>query len=781
MKQIFTRFTLLFLLLNIGSTLQAQFILEISEPESVAGSYIAGGAAFFTDCLLNPIVGEIVQAADGSAVPNEGCNMITTDLAGKIALLDRGSCTFEQKALNAQAAGAIALIICNNVPQSDTENGGAFGMGDDDQLTDIVNIPSLGMSLEDCANFRVVLPLTATINNFSLIPDNDLATVWGDESGQGDFDGGNNGWSSVGTTCSGSPSEYSVWQWKENASADQGAFSVGTISSPSACNGAMVFDSDFHDNNGEDISQGQGPCPATQEGSLVSPPIDLSGVTGGLALSFYQEVRQFTSEFYVGYSIDGGATWRETLINTDIAPNEFLSFTDSYQILPLEGAAGVSDLLVRFRMVGDYFFWIIDDVKIVEGFKNELTISDFFYTPASAAQPVSQVVNDPFLFLIVATNNGSVAQTNVVLKAEIIEQSIDANNNLIENVVFADSALYATIPVGVDTVLQIENLYQPDIGPGVYLIRYTLTQDGGDENPSNNIEEASFVVTDNTFSKDLDGGNTSQRNRGEDKHAYANIYGISAETQENFVLDNISFRSFLPEEEGILDGNIVNIYLMKVADEVEESYNNFNFESSDITAEGQLEFIGISTDFTYPNGAGDGTNDIFETTLENFDSDGPTINLEPGKRYFAMTEYPLESAHISQIYSTEINYPFISSLLLYDQWFPGFTGENGFAPVIRMNIALSTAVDEIPLPEGAMSLYPNPATDFINAQFDLENQLDATVTLATIDGKVVAYRNLSLYKDVVEFQTSNLSEGMYLMRVATEEGTQTKKFLVKRP
>ncbi len=783
MKQIFTRFTFLLLVLGMGSSLHAQLILEISDPADVAGFYVGGGAAFYTGCVSDPIIGEIVQANDGSAAPTEGCEAIANDIAGKIALLDRGSCTFKQKALNAQAAGAIALIICNNNPDSDTENGGAFGMADVEELTDPVNIPILGVSQGGCANFRMSLPLTGTITNFFFIPDNDLATIWGDEPGQGDFNGGNNGWSSVGTTCLGSPAEYSVWQWKDNGTADQGAFSAGAlpISSPTACNGAMVFDSDFHDNNGEDISQGQGPCPAAQEGSLVSPLIDLSGVTGGVALSFYQEVRQFQSEFYVGYSIDGGATWVETQINTDIPLNESGTFQDSYQIIPLEGAAGVSNLQVRFRMLGNYYYWLVDDVKITEGFKNELIVSDFFYTPASAAQPVSQVVNDPFLFQIVATNNGSTEQTDVVFKAEIIELSLDASENLVETIVFVDSAVYASIPVGVDTVLQIEDLYQPALEPGSYLIRYTLTQSGGDENPSNNVEETSFVVTGNTFAKDLNGGDDIARNGGEEKHAYANIYGISAETQENFVLENISFRSFLPEEEGILDGNTVNVYLMRVADDVEEGYANFNFTSTDITAEGQLEFVGISTDFIYPTGAGNGAAEFFETTLENFDSDSPVIKLEPGKRYFAMTEYPTESAHIYQIYSTEINYTFISSLLLYERWFNGFAGQNGFAPVIRMNIALSTAVDEVPLPDGAMQLYPNPATDYIQAQFDLENQLDATVTLATIDGKVIEYRNLNLQKEVVEFNTSNLSEGMYLMRVATEEGTQTKKFLVKRP
>jgi len=182
MKQIFTRFTFLFLLLSMGYNLQAQHILEISEPESVAGFYVGGGAAFFEGCITEPIIGEIVQATDGTATPNEGCEAITNDISGKIALLDRGSCTFEQKALNAQAAGAIALIICNNLPDSD-DGGGAFGMADVEELTDPVTIPILGIGLGDCANFRVALPLNGTITNFFFIPDNDLATVWGDKSG----------------------------------------------------------------------------------------------------------------------------------------------------------------------------------------------------------------------------------------------------------------------------------------------------------------------------------------------------------------------------------------------------------------------------------------------------------------------------------------------------------------------------------------------------------------------------------------------------------------------
>lgn len=57
--------------------------------------------------------------------PYDACAPITNggDLAGKVALVERGDCEFSQKAKAVQDAGAIAIIIVNNVP------GGPVGMG----------------------------------------------------------------------------------------------------------------------------------------------------------------------------------------------------------------------------------------------------------------------------------------------------------------------------------------------------------------------------------------------------------------------------------------------------------------------------------------------------------------------------------------------------------------------------------------------------------------------------------------------------------------------------
>ena len=54
---------------------------------------------------------------------------ISTPLAGKIALIDRGVCTFSTKVRNAQAAGAVGVLIVNNVagdPVGMAHDGGVF-------------------------------------------------------------------------------------------------------------------------------------------------------------------------------------------------------------------------------------------------------------------------------------------------------------------------------------------------------------------------------------------------------------------------------------------------------------------------------------------------------------------------------------------------------------------------------------------------------------------------------------------------------------------------------
>jgi len=57
-----------------------------------------------------------VAGTDGDKAANTACTQISPDVASKAALVSRGTCDFYTKAINAQNAGATAVVIYNNVP-----------------------------------------------------------------------------------------------------------------------------------------------------------------------------------------------------------------------------------------------------------------------------------------------------------------------------------------------------------------------------------------------------------------------------------------------------------------------------------------------------------------------------------------------------------------------------------------------------------------------------------------------------------------------------------------
>ncbi len=95
-------------------------VLQVNSPAGpggIAGVYQVAAAAFGAPVTAAGVTGNVVLMQDaGGASTTDGCDLITNaaDIAGNIALVDRGTCTFVIKAQAAQAAGATALLIANN-------------------------------------------------------------------------------------------------------------------------------------------------------------------------------------------------------------------------------------------------------------------------------------------------------------------------------------------------------------------------------------------------------------------------------------------------------------------------------------------------------------------------------------------------------------------------------------------------------------------------------------------------------------------------------------------
>ncbi|HZH85985.1 MAG TPA: T9SS-dependent M36 family metallopeptidase, partial [Brumimicrobium sp.] len=131
--------------------------LTVNSPSSVSGPYNSVPAGFGPPIPSTPITEDLVLYDDNTANPTEACSPAVNGSAinGKIAVIRRGNCSFVNKVANAEAAGAVAVIIINNVA------GAPFAMGGTDPG---IGIPSVMISMADGADLIAEIQLGSTVN-----------------------------------------------------------------------------------------------------------------------------------------------------------------------------------------------------------------------------------------------------------------------------------------------------------------------------------------------------------------------------------------------------------------------------------------------------------------------------------------------------------------------------------------------------------------------------------------------------------------------------------------
>ncbi|TSJ46695.1 T9SS-dependent M36 family metallopeptidase [Fluviicola chungangensis] len=104
-------------------------LLTINSPAIISGSYSCSTAGFGPPVPNIPITEDMVLVIDDGTDTTDACGLITNGaaLAGKIALVRRGSCTFSEKVIACQNFGALAVIVMNNTGTSTQAMGGGTG------------------------------------------------------------------------------------------------------------------------------------------------------------------------------------------------------------------------------------------------------------------------------------------------------------------------------------------------------------------------------------------------------------------------------------------------------------------------------------------------------------------------------------------------------------------------------------------------------------------------------------------------------------------------------
>ncbi|MBK9107393.1 MAG: M36 family metallopeptidase [Saprospiraceae bacterium] len=121
----------------------------IESPPSIYGKYKFVHAPI-TPSIYAPVSKQIVLVQDVSSYPSYGCSNLTNTnaLLGKIAMVDRGICSFTSKMSRIQSAGAVSVIVCNNEDSEPSGIGGwSYGL----------TIPAVMLSKADCQRIKLQL------------------------------------------------------------------------------------------------------------------------------------------------------------------------------------------------------------------------------------------------------------------------------------------------------------------------------------------------------------------------------------------------------------------------------------------------------------------------------------------------------------------------------------------------------------------------------------------------------------------------------------------------
>ncbi len=306
------------------------------------------------------------------------------------------------------------------------------------------------------------------------------------------------GWANYGTS-NGSPNTWVKWRYTTVGCHD--AYDNGAkITSPTAGNGFLLFDSDSLDNGAVAGNFGLGPAPAPQIVTLTTTAINIA-TTPHVRLQFYQYFRNLQSTTVLGVSTDS-VNWFLDTINTSITIN-VQTPSNNKQIIDLspyiaQGANTGKLYLSWIMSPAYYYFWQIDDILITTLPNNDLSAKSAFGAKGPnglfyGSIPLSQFTStDSFQAFGTYGNTGSLTQSN-----------INTTFTLLKGAVAEDSAYavpqVASLPYGVDTTVTPARQFGTN-GIAKYTVAVNSYSDSANFDAGTNRDSLFFSVTDSVFS-----------------------------------------------------------------------------------------------------------------------------------------------------------------------------------------------------------------------------------------------------------------------------------------
>ena len=214
--------------------------LLVNAPGNIAGSYAFGTASF--GATTGTWTGGVQLGLDAVGTPGDACDPLVGFTPGNIALVDRGVCPFTQKVKNAQNAGAIAVIVADNV------NAAVSGMSGADAT---ITVPAVKVTLSTGNLLKANLPANVTLS-FPASTDNSVRWLLGEDSTASGLVGAlRDMWN---PTCFGNPGKVSDREYYCAASATSSTDQGGVHLNSGVPNHAYALLVDGGNYNGQSVT-----------------------------------------------------------------------------------------------------------------------------------------------------------------------------------------------------------------------------------------------------------------------------------------------------------------------------------------------------------------------------------------------------------------------------------------------------------------------------------------------------------------------------------------------
>lgn len=463
-----------------------------------------------------------------------------------------------------------------------------------------------------------------------------------------------------------------------------------------------------------------------------------------------------------------GSSWTTYDLKVGLNPNTQTPNAETKVINVSTALAGATTAYLRFRATGStHYFWMIDDVEIVEGKDTSLLMQDFRmvfsrnhqYNPTYSIVP--QKILEPVEFEADVLNDGFVVQTGATATVNIYHDSSwagGAGSGLVQSV---SSTFPNSISSQVTETITVNNPPYTNFINGFLRIEANLNSAIG--TGSNNLTTRRFAVSDSVFARDDGGfggsaGPANYVGGGQDNDNWGVLYEMLGDSG---MATTISI--YVSTDSAIIGSAI--------------SPRIWPFDDAQATLNGAIGIPIGSSPFSRTISAQDIGSWIH---LELF----PPVMLKQDSQYVVGWEqtgggFQNDNFRAGRDISSEATAPLITNFAFLNE--PGNPRWIATPQVagVRLNLGAGNFTvgleDQAKMNSPNFSLQPNPAVDRLRINIDDPHALKTEVR--NKKGQIV-YEEWIGGKKWLEMNVEHYKKGIYFVTVVSEDGTKTLKLII---